>query len=81
MTRPRVPETEHGIQDEFNVTAYDQMQKRLRDRGWIETADLLKHGITQGCALEVGPAQATWASSGSSARKARRSKGWISART
>jgi ubiquinone/menaquinone biosynthesis C-methylase UbiE len=55
MTRPRVPETDHGIQGEFNVTTYDQMQRRLRDRGWIETADLLKHGITQGCALEVGP--------------------------
>jgi len=55
MTKSRVPETDQGIQGEFNVTAYDQMQRRLRDRGWIETADLLKHGITQGCALEVGP--------------------------
>ncbi len=55
MTKPRVPETDHGIQGEFNVTTYDQMHRRLRDRGWIETADLLKHEITQGYALEVGP--------------------------
>jgi ubiquinone/menaquinone biosynthesis C-methylase UbiE len=55
MTRPRVPETDQGIQGEFNVTAYDQMHRRLRDRGWIETNDLINHGITQGCGLEIGP--------------------------
>jgi ubiquinone/menaquinone biosynthesis C-methylase UbiE len=55
MTRPRVPETGQGIQGEFNVTAYDQMQRRLRDKGWIETNDLINHGITQGCGLEIGP--------------------------
>ncbi|MEM2111969.1 MAG: class I SAM-dependent methyltransferase [Candidatus Bathyarchaeia archaeon] len=55
MTKQRVPETDHGIRGEFNVTVYDQMQRRLRDKGWIETKELLKHGITQGCALEIGP--------------------------
>jgi ubiquinone/menaquinone biosynthesis C-methylase UbiE len=55
MTKPRVPETDQGIQGEFNVTVYDQMQRRLRDKGWIETNELINHGITQGCALEVGP--------------------------
>ena len=55
MTKPRVPETDQGIQGEFNVTFYDQMQKTLRDKGWIETKELLKQGITQGCALEIGP--------------------------
>ncbi|MEW5717923.1 MAG: class I SAM-dependent methyltransferase [Chloroflexota bacterium] len=55
MTRPRVVETNQGIQGSFNVAAYDQMQRRLRDRGWIETNELIKFGITQGCALEVGP--------------------------
>jgi hypothetical protein len=48
MTKPRVPETDHGIQGEFNVTAYDQMQRRLRDKGWLETNELLNHGITHG---------------------------------
>jgi ubiquinone/menaquinone biosynthesis C-methylase UbiE len=55
MTKPRVPETGHGILGEFTVTMYDQMQRKLRDKGWIETGLLLKQGITQGCALEVGP--------------------------
>lgn len=55
MTRPREPETDHGIQGEFNVETYDQMQRRLRDKGWIETQDIIKSGITQGLALEVGP--------------------------
>jgi ubiquinone/menaquinone biosynthesis C-methylase UbiE len=55
MTKPRVPETDQGIQGEFNVTVYDRMQRTLRDKGWIETKELLRHGITQGCALEIGP--------------------------
>ena len=55
MTRPRVPETDQGIQGEVNVTLYDQMQKTLRDKGWIETEKLLDQGIAQGCALEIGP--------------------------
>ena len=55
MVKPRIVETEHGIQGEFNVITYDHMQRRLRNRGWIETNELLKFGITQGCALEVGP--------------------------
>jgi ubiquinone/menaquinone biosynthesis C-methylase UbiE len=55
MTKPRVSETDHGIQGEFNVALYDQMQRSLRDKGWIETNALLGHGITQGYALEIGP--------------------------
>ena len=37
------------------MTLYDQMQKTLRDKGWIETEKLLDQGIAQGCALEIGP--------------------------
>ncbi len=55
MVKPRVVETDQGIQGEFTVAMYDQMQRRLRDKGWIETGDLLQHGITHGRALEVGP--------------------------
>ncbi len=55
MTRPRVPETNQGIQGEFTVEIYDQMQRRLRDKGWIETRDITKSGITHGLALEIGP--------------------------
>jgi ubiquinone/menaquinone biosynthesis C-methylase UbiE len=55
MTRPRVTETDQGIQGEFTVNLYDQMQRRLRDKGWIETKEIIKSGITKGLALEIGP--------------------------
>jgi ubiquinone/menaquinone biosynthesis C-methylase UbiE len=55
MTKVRTAETDQGIQGEFNVNAYDQMQRWLRDKGWIETQDIIKSGITQGLALELGP--------------------------
>jgi len=55
MPKPRIIETDEGIQGDFNVQIYDQMQRRLRDKGWIETKDIIKSGITSGLALEVGP--------------------------
>ncbi len=55
MTRPRVPETNQGIQGQLTVEIYDQMQRRLRNKGWIETRDITKSGITHGLALEIGP--------------------------
>lgn len=55
MTRSRIPETNQGIQGEFTVEIYDQMQRRLRDKGWIETRDIIKSGITHGLTLEIGP--------------------------
>jgi ubiquinone/menaquinone biosynthesis C-methylase UbiE len=54
MTRNRIPETDHGIQGDVQVTEYDQMQRNLRDKGWIETGDVIKSGIVQGHALEIG---------------------------
>jgi len=54
MTKPRIPETDHGIQGAVTVAQYDQMQRSLRDRGWMETKALLDRGVTQGHALEVG---------------------------
>jgi ubiquinone/menaquinone biosynthesis C-methylase UbiE len=54
MTKPRIPETDHGIQGTYTVSMYDQMQRHLRDRGWIETPELLKSGVIQGHALEIG---------------------------
>jgi ubiquinone/menaquinone biosynthesis C-methylase UbiE len=55
MARPRVSETDRGIQGQLTVEIYDQMQKRLRDLGWIETQHVIKSGITGGLALEIGP--------------------------
>lgn len=55
MVKPRVVETDQGIQGEFDVRIYDSMMRRMRDKGWIETNLILKAGIRQGLALEVGP--------------------------
>ena len=55
MAKPRIVETAEGIQGEFDVEMYDAMMRRMRDRGWMETDLVLKLGIKQGLALEVGP--------------------------
>jgi len=48
VARPRVSETDHGIEGEFTVAIYDEFQRHMRDRGWIETKPILKEGITRG---------------------------------
>jgi ubiquinone/menaquinone biosynthesis C-methylase UbiE len=55
MVRPRIEETDCGITGEFETGAYDEMMRMMRDRGWLETRDLLNNGISSGIALEVGP--------------------------
>jgi len=55
MKKERIIETMEGIQGEFNVAAYNEMQRHLRDKGYMETNDILKSGITSGSVLEVGP--------------------------
>jgi ubiquinone/menaquinone biosynthesis C-methylase UbiE len=54
MTKPRIPETEHGIQGAVTVAQYDQMQRGFRDKGWMETKSLIDSGVTHGHALEIG---------------------------
>ena len=54
MKKQRIPETDHGIQGEVTVQQYDQMQRGLRDKGWIETKALIRSGIIHGHALEIG---------------------------
>jgi len=54
MKRNRIPETDHGIQGADAVCQYDEMQRSLRDRVWMETDDLLQSGVQYGHALEVG---------------------------
>lgn len=55
MTKPRVKETDQGIQGEFTVQLYDKFQRAMRDKGWIETDAIIKSGIRFGHVLEVGP--------------------------
>jgi ubiquinone/menaquinone biosynthesis C-methylase UbiE len=54
MKKNRIPETDSGIQGEFNVAVYDQFQRNMRDRGLIETKEIIRSGIDTGSALEIG---------------------------
>ena len=54
MTKPRIPETDHGIQGAVTEAQYDEMQRSFRDKGWMETRALLDNGVTRGHALEIG---------------------------
>ena len=55
MTKPRIKETDQGIQGEVTVQVYDAFQRGMRDKGWIETDAIIKSGIRHGHVLEVGP--------------------------
>ncbi|MGB6874118.1 MAG: class I SAM-dependent methyltransferase [Dehalococcoidia bacterium] len=55
MVKPRIVETDQGIQDEFDVRTYNSMMQGLRDKGWMETDHIITSGITYGLALEIGP--------------------------
>jgi len=55
VVKPRIVETDAGITGIDITRAYDQMQRRFRDKGLIETGDIIKSGIEAGAALEIGP--------------------------
>ena len=55
MARGRVIETNEGIQEHVTVAQYDAMQRGLRDKGFMETRDLIASGIDSGTAVEIGP--------------------------
>jgi len=52
----RVHETEEGLQGDAIAQKYDEMQRHIRDMGWLQEKvdDVLRAGITQGRAVEVG---------------------------
>jgi len=55
MTRARILETDVGIHGDVAVDMYDQMQRRLRDKGWLATGAIISSGLSSGIALEIGP--------------------------
>ena len=55
MPQNRIPETDEGIQGEFDVAIYNRMMRRFRDKNWMETDDIIKSGVDHGLALEIGP--------------------------
>jgi ubiquinone/menaquinone biosynthesis C-methylase UbiE len=52
----RVHETEEGLQGDEIALKYDEMQRHIRDNGWLQEKvdDVLTAGITAGTALELG---------------------------
>jgi len=55
MFEKRVPETEEGIQDEYTVEIYDEMQRNMRDAGHLPAGEYVKGGVDSGEVLEIGP--------------------------
>jgi ubiquinone/menaquinone biosynthesis C-methylase UbiE len=55
MVRQRIPERDNGITGKAEVAEYDRFQKHLRDKGILETDKIIKHGISYGTTLEIGP--------------------------
>lgn len=53
--KQRILETNVGIQNAPDVNMFDEFQRSMRDRGWIETNQIIKTGINKGNALELGP--------------------------
>ena len=52
----RVPETDEGLQGDELALKYDEMQRHIRDNGWLQDKvdDILKAGIDSGEVLELG---------------------------
>ncbi len=55
MTKPRVIETNEGIQSELTVDIFDRFARGMRDKGWNNVDSFIKAGITKGNVLEIGP--------------------------
>jgi len=55
MLKPRVPETNEGIQSELTVEQFDIFARHMRDKGWNGVDDMLACGIEAGELLELGP--------------------------
>ncbi|MBN1777070.1 MAG: methyltransferase domain-containing protein [Clostridiales bacterium] len=55
MVKPRIPETDEGIQDAITVEIFDSFARGMRDRGMNNVKTFLKEGIGGANILEIGP--------------------------
>jgi len=55
MLKPRVMETNEGIQNELTAQVFDAFAKTMRDKGWNGVDSMLQSGISSGNILEIGP--------------------------
>lgn len=53
--KPRIVETNEGIQGEITTEIYDHFARGMRDRGWNNVDAILASGISGGHVLELGP--------------------------
>ncbi len=54
MTNARAAWASNDIQAEYDVEVYDQMQRRLCDKGWMQTQAIIDNGLDRGHGLELG---------------------------
>ena len=54
MTKPRIIETNEGIQNETTVAVYDEFARTMRDKGWNGMEAMAGSGIDHGDILELG---------------------------
>lgn len=54
MVKPRVIESDHRIEGEEIVKAYDFSMRSLRDKGMLQIESILGSRVDLGCALEIG---------------------------
>jgi ubiquinone/menaquinone biosynthesis C-methylase UbiE len=54
MTKQRIIETE-GVTGEFTVESYDKLMRKLMDKGYLDTSEIIKTDIISGTVLEIGP--------------------------
>lgn len=55
MIRPRVIETNEGIQNELTVEIFQEFAENMRDKGWNNVDTMIASGITGKNILEIGP--------------------------
>lgn len=55
MLKPRIIETNEGIQGQLTIEIFDQFARIMRDKGWNNVDSFIKSGITKGNVLEIGP--------------------------
>lgn len=55
MIRPRVIETNEGIQNELTVEIFQEFAENMRDKGWNNVDTMIASGITGKDILEIGP--------------------------
>ena len=55
MAKSRMIETNIGLQGELIAKDYDEIMKESRDKGHLYTEEIIKFGITNCNALEIGP--------------------------